>query len=98
VRPLYDAALRLLRGVRTQGRGVRLVGITAINLTDAEQLTLFDGAADREARLEATVDAVRERFGSDAITRGRLVGNRPARRFDFGEKPAAPPGDAGLDD
>ena len=77
-RPLYDAALRLLRGVRTGGRGVRLIGITAINLTDAEQLTLFDAAADREARLEATVDAVRARFGDASITRARLLA-RPAR-------------------
>ena len=98
IRPLYEAAIRLLRGVRTAGRGVRLIGLTAINLTDAEQLTLFDQAADREAILEATVDAVRERFGTEAITRARLLDGRPKRRFDFGERPQAPPGDAGLDE
>ncbi|HET9878416.1 MAG TPA: DNA polymerase IV [Candidatus Limnocylindria bacterium] len=95
MRPIYEAAVGLLRRVRTAGRGVRLIGVTAIHLTDAEQLTLFDTGADREARLEATVDVVRERFGHDAITRARLLGDRPRRRFDFGERPAAPPDDEG---
>lgn len=98
VRPIYDAAVRLLRAVRTAGRGVRLIGVTAINLTEVEQLTLFDQAADREAILEATVDAVRERFGNDAITRARLVHDRPRRRFDFGERPQAPRDDEGVDE
>lgn len=98
MRPIYEAAVELLRRVRTAGRGVRLIGVTAIHLTDTEQLTLFDAGADREARLEATVDVVRERFGHEAITRARLLGDRPRRRFDFGERPAAPADDDGLDD
>lgn len=98
VGPLYAAALSLLRGVRTAGRGVRLIGITGINLTDAEQLTLFDAAADREAILEQTVDAVRARFGDAAIVRARLLGDHPRRRFDFGERPAGPPSEGGLDE
>lgn len=95
---LYESAVRLLRAARTGDRAVRLVGVTGIHLTDAEQLTLFDAAADREAVLEATVDAVRERFGDAAITRARLLRSRPARRFDFGAKPAPPPPDEGLDE
>ena len=67
-------------------RAVRLVGLTAINLADAQQLTLFDGL-DREERLSASIDAVRERFGENAITRARLLTDRPRRRFDFGERP-----------
>jgi hypothetical protein len=69
---------------------VRLIGVTAIHLTDAEQLTLFDGAS-KESRLEATIDDVRARFGDAAITRARLLRERPRRRFDFGERPAGPP-------
>jgi hypothetical protein len=68
---------------------VRLIGLTAISLTDAQQLTLFD-AADRTDRLTQSIDAVRERFGNRAITRARLLTDRPARRFDFGERPEAP--------
>ncbi|HET7686433.1 MAG TPA: DNA polymerase IV [Candidatus Limnocylindria bacterium] len=95
---LYASALRLLHAARSGQRAVRLIGITGINLTDAEQLTLFDAAADREAVLEATVDAVRDRFGESAITRARLLRSRPARRFGFGEKPAAPAPEEGLDE
>jgi DNA polymerase IV len=91
-RPIYEAAVALLRRSRTASRAVRLLGVTAIHLTDAEQLTLFDGAS-REARLEATIDDVRARFGDAAITRARLLTDRPRRRFDFGERPQGMPRD-----
>jgi DNA polymerase IV len=87
--PLYDGAVALLRQALVPGRGVRLIGLTAINLSDAQQLTLFD-APDRADRVTASIDAVRKRFGETAITRGRLLHDRPHRRFDFGEKPAQP--------
>ncbi len=91
-RPIYEAAIALLRRARSASRAVRLIGVTAIHLTDAEQLTLFDGAS-REARLEATIDDVRARFGDAAITRARLLSDRPRRRFDFGERPQVAPRD-----
>lgn len=91
-RPLYETALVLLRKTQVAGRGVRLIGLTAIALTDAQQLTLFGGPA-REDRLSRSIDAVRERFGDDAITRARLLAERPHRRFDFGERPEAAPDD-----
>ena len=90
--PLYEAAMDLLRRTLVPGRGVRLVGLTAIHLSDAQQLTLFDQPA-RTERLSASIDAVRERFGDRAITRARLLTERPHRRFDFGERPEAPPSD-----
>jgi hypothetical protein len=71
---------------------VRLIGLTAINLTESQQLTLFD-APDRADRLTRSIDAVRERFGSAAITRGRLIGRTDRRRPDFGMRPEAPPDD-----
>ena len=95
--PIYQTGLALLRRTLVEGRGVRLVGLTAISLTDAQQLTLFDGA-DRTDRLTRSIDAVRERFGDRAITRARLLTERPARRFDFGERPKAPPGSAADDE
>ncbi|MDP9269379.1 MAG: DNA polymerase IV [Chloroflexota bacterium] len=84
--PLYAAALELLRRTLTKERGVRLIGLTAIALTDAQQLTLFD-EPQRGDRIAASIDAVRERFGEDAIIRARLLRDRPHRRFDFGERP-----------
>ena len=85
--PLYAAAVMLLRRTLVTGRGVRLIGLTAINLSDAQQLTLFDAQPRRE-RLARSLDVVRERFGNAAITRARLLTDAPRRRFDFGEKPA----------
>jgi DNA polymerase-4 len=97
--PIYTAGIELLRKTLVPGRAVRLVGITAINLADVQQLTLFDGL-EREERLSASIDAVRERFGESAITRARLLTDRPRRRFDFGERPnkTGPRPDPGMVD
>jgi DNA polymerase IV len=58
-------------------RGITLVGVAVGNLDDgAEQLVLpFEAHSGGE--LDAAVDAVRERFGSAAITRGALLGHDP---------------------
>jgi DNA polymerase-4 len=90
--PLYDTGVALLHKALAPDRAVRLIGLTAINLTESQQLTLFD-APDRADRLTRSIDAVRERFGSAAITRGRLIGRTDRRRPDFGMRPEAPPDD-----
>jgi DNA polymerase-4 len=84
--PIYQTGLTLLRRTLVAGRAVRLVGITAISLSHAQQLTLF-GAPERSDRLTRSIDAVRDRFGDGAIMRARLLTERPHRRFDFGERP-----------
>ncbi len=84
--PIYQAGVALLRRTLVSGRAVRLVGLTAISLTDAQQLTLF-GSPERSDRLTRSIDAVRDRFGDHAIMRARLLTERPHRRFDFGERP-----------
>ncbi len=65
---LLTASMPLIRR-----RGLTLIGIALANLTDqgGAQLVL---PFDRARNLDATLDRVRERFGSDAITRGALVG------------------------
>jgi DNA polymerase IV len=57
-------------------RGITLIGIALTNLADrgAVQLTL---PFNRSPELDATLDRVRERFGSGSITRGVLVGRDP---------------------
>jgi DNA polymerase-4 len=87
--PLYQMGVSLLHKALSDDRAVRLIGLTAINLTDVQQLTLFD-APDRTDRIAQSIDAVRERFGEKAITRARLIGHRDHRRPDFGERPEAP--------
>jgi DNA polymerase-4 len=58
-------------------RGCTLIGITLTNLDDgAGQLSLKVDGHDPPA-VDATIDDVRERFGTEAITRGVLVGRDP---------------------
>jgi DNA polymerase IV len=90
--PLYQLAVSLLHKALSPERAVRLIGLTAIHLSDVQQLTLFD-APDRTDRIAQSIDAVRERFGEKAITRARLIGHRDHRRPDFGERPDAPSDD-----
>jgi DNA polymerase-4 len=78
--PVLAAARALLAGAfpEIERRGLTLVGISVANLEDARavQLVLPFDRADREA-LDATLDEVRDRFGSTAITRGVLLGRSP---------------------
>ena len=70
---IFQAARSLLRDAlaadRDAGRvsPVRLVGVTMSSLVGGEQLDLFTGA--RMSRLNAALDAVRTRFGDDALDR-----------------------------
>ena len=69
-RELVAGALPLL-----ERRGVTLVGISVANLVDATPMQLalaLDGR--RTSELDEAIDAVRDRFGSAALTRGVLVG------------------------
>ena len=87
---IYETARALLRDAlaadREGGRvsPVRLIGVTLSGFSGGEQLDLFSGA--RVARLNAALDAVRARFGDDALdrasaregdTRKRLSDRRP---------------------
>lgn len=76
-RPIMTMARALLAGARpmTDRRGLTLVGISVGNLDDdgAVQLALpFDRASG--GALDSTLDDVRRRFGSSAVTRAVLVG------------------------
>lgn len=58
-----------------EGRGITLVGVALTNLHDdsAVQMALPFEARDDPA-LDSSLDAVRERFGSAAVTRAAMVG------------------------
>ena len=70
---IYEAAVTLLRR-ELHGQRIRLVGVTASNFRDREQLSMFDVAEDpkRHAAAEA-LDKIRSKYGSRAVTRARLV-------------------------
>jgi DNA polymerase IV len=74
-------ALLAAAGPTVERQGITLVGVALTNLTDnhAVQLAL-DG--DRAATLDTTLDDLRERFGTEAITRAVLL--------DHDEGPLAP--------
>ncbi len=72
--PIYRAALDLARP-EVRGIRVRLLGVTASNLGEREQLALFASDDPKRRKAIEAADAVRRRFGSRAVTRGRLVGS-----------------------
>jgi len=71
-RALLAAAVPII-----ENRGITLVGISLTNLENADrsQLTLTDDW--RPDALDAALDAVRDRFGSTAVTRAVLIGRDP---------------------
>jgi DNA polymerase-4 len=83
---LAEAARRLLTEVPDiEGRGVRLVGLSASQLVDSHaprQLTFEEPKADRGERLGATLDRIAERFGAGRIGRAvHLAGRAGAGRL-----------------
>ncbi|HEX7048876.1 MAG TPA: DNA polymerase IV [Longimicrobiales bacterium] len=82
-RAIYAVARELLARLRNARRtGARLLGIAASQFgADAggTQLTLFDAPAEeeveteRDRRLSRAMDAVRDRFGADAVRPGKLL-------------------------
>jgi DNA polymerase IV len=57
-------------------RGLTLIGISLTNLCDQDAIQLAL-PFDRASGLDETLDALRERFGTSAISRGALVGHDP---------------------
>ena len=53
---------------------VRLLGVTASNLGEREQLALFEAADPRRRRAVEAADALRRRYGERTVTRARLLG------------------------
>jgi DNA polymerase IV len=106
-RAIYAVARELLRELRAKRRGgIRLLGVGVSKLGDPaeEALRLFEPPgtldSDRDRRLSAAQDRLRDRFGKDAITPARIVRKRdePPRegvRGTDATKTAASPGKRG---
>ena len=95
--PIYEAALALLRS-ELHGQRIRLVGVTASNFRDREQLAMFGAAEDpRRHQAAEAMDSIRRKYGDRAVTRARLVG--PAcRRSSSGIPNSAVEGRLGVPD
>jgi len=98
---LSAAARELLAAVDLR-EGIRLLGVTALQLEDAvavqAQLPFGAGAADaRDDALERTLDEVRARFGTDAVGRatyavsGRVQADRRGSLWGPDDEPTDPP-------
>jgi DNA polymerase-4 len=66
-----------LRGIR-----VRLLGVAASHLAEGEQLPLFTVGDERRRKATEAADAIRRRFGADAIRRARLLESTVAEPFE----------------
>ena len=85
---MFRAAAPLLAR-EADGRAFRLIGIGAHALIQAGEAVeaggsiqgdLFGGAAPAEDKIDKALDAVREKFGEDAIVRGRGFGTKLVRQ------------------
>ena len=72
--PIFRTALDLARP-EVRGIRVRLLGVTASNLGEREQLGMFAMEDPRRRAVIEAADDLRRRYGADAVTRGRLVGS-----------------------
>lgn len=73
---LYDAACRILRLMWNEDAPLRQLGVQVTRLSDARcrQCSLFDQADyARLEKLDTAVDAIREKFGEQAIIRGTFL-------------------------
>ena len=74
-----DAALELIRASWRVNDPIRLLTITAINLTDEladEQLSLFDTPVverEKDESLDKAMDDIRRKFGGDSIIFGQMI-------------------------
>jgi DNA polymerase-4 len=77
--PLLGAARALLRAALPEidRRGVTLIGVSIGNLDDGQVQPPLPFDRDPGVDLDAAVDAVRDRFGSAALTRAVLLGRDP---------------------
>lgn len=60
-----------------KGEPLRLIGVALTNLTedDFEQMSLFEDVENKERhrKLDATLDAIRQKYGNDKITRASIM-------------------------
>ena len=76
------AAARALAQPHLRGVRVRLLGVAASHLGEGGQMALFSAGAERKRRATEAADAIRRRYGSKAIRRARLLGDRVAEPFE----------------
>ncbi len=75
---ILDAAISIVEGSWNMASPIRMLTVTAINLNadGAAQTSLFDTGGERRQksrRLDSTVDSIRAKFGTEAISYGNTL-------------------------
>ena len=70
--PIWQLAVELARP-EMRGKRIRLLGVAASGFGTREQLGLFEVEDQRKRKATEAADELRERFGTRAITRARLL-------------------------
>jgi DNA polymerase IV len=78
---IWRAALELARP-EVQGKKIRLLGVSATQLGQPEQITMFEVVDQKRRRVVDATDAVRKRFGDRAVTRASLLHRDVPSPFD----------------
>jgi DNA polymerase-4 len=69
---IAGTALGLLRKIRKSGQAVRLIGVGVSGLgKPMRQLELWGSESEKERKIQKTLDELREKFGDNAIKRGK---------------------------
>ena len=69
---IAETALGLLHKVRKSGQAVRLIGVGVSGLgKPVRQLELWETSSEKERVLQKTLDELREKYGDNAIKRGK---------------------------
>ena len=79
---IYESARALLNAaLRERNRPVRLIGVGVSGLNEREgQLALLDEVAEPDdSVVSGAIDKIRERYGDEAIARGRVAARRSVR-------------------
>jgi DNA polymerase-4 len=71
---IFNVARQLFHSLWQPGRAVRLLGVGVSGLSNqVYQMSLWDGSNEKERRLLAALDDLRQRYGEEAVQRGRTV-------------------------
>ncbi len=71
---IIDAASELFEAAWPPGRPVRLIGVGVTGFQEpGQQLHLWQKPSEKKQRLQTTLDALRERFGRDAVRRASQI-------------------------
>ncbi|MDR3588441.1 MAG: DNA polymerase IV [Negativicutes bacterium] len=73
---IFETVGSIMDGTRL-AEGIRLLGVTVSGLQyGGGQTALFGEREDKQAKVSAAVDRLKDRFGEAIVTRGRLLGPR----------------------